>query len=99
MKTKLITVSLAIALLAAAIVPPPLGAQTLRLKDITRVQGVTNNQLVGYGLVVGLQNTGDSQTAVFTSKMLQNILQTFGLSTVSTDVRTRNVAAVMVTAS
>lgn len=99
MKTKLIVTTLALALLSAAIVPPPLGAQTLRLKDITRVQGVTSNQLVGYGLVVGLQNTGDSQTAVFTSKMLQNILQTFGLSTSSNDVRTRNVAAVMVTAS
>jgi flagellar P-ring protein FlgI len=96
---KLVIAALTVALGAAAILPAPLGAQPLRLKDIARVQGVTNNQLIGYGIVVGLQNTGDSQTAVFTSKTLQNILLTFGLSTNSSDVRTRNIAAVMVTAS
>ena len=81
------------------LVAAPASAQDVRLKDITRVQGVTSNQLVGYGLVTGLAGTGDSTSVAFTSKTIQNVLQTFGLSTTSQDVRTRNVAAVVVTAS
>src|SRR5581483_5714477 len=77
----------------------PAGAQIVRLKDVTRVQGVTANQLVGYGIVTGLNQTGDSTQVAFTSQTVQNILQTFGLTTTSTAVRTRDVAAVMVTAS
>jgi flagellar P-ring protein FlgI len=73
-------------------------AQPVRLKDVARVQGVTANQLVGYGIVTGLAQTGDSTSAAFTSKTIQNILQSFGLSTTSQDVRTRDVAAVIVTA-
>jgi flagellar P-ring protein precursor FlgI len=74
-------------------------AQDVKLKDIAHVQGVTNNQLVGYGIVTGLAGSGDSTSVIFTSKTIQNVLQTFGLSTQTTDVRTRNVAAVVVTAS
>ena len=77
----------------------PAIAQPVRLKDVARVQGVTTNQLVGYGIVTGLNQTGDTASAAFTSKTIQNILQTFGLTTTSTDVRTRDVAAVIVTAS
>src|SRR5579875_541719 len=77
----------------------PAGAQIVRLKDVTRVQGVTANQLVGYGIVTGLNQTGDSTQVAFTSQTVQNILQSFGLTTSSTAVRTRDVAAVMVTAS
>ncbi len=77
----------------------PAQAQTVRVKDVAKVQGVANNQLVGYGLVTGLAGTGDSTSVVFTSKTIQNLLQAFGLSTSSQDVRTRNVAAVVVTAS
>jgi flagellar P-ring protein precursor FlgI len=73
------------------------GAQDVHLKDIAHVQGVTANQLIGYGLVTGLAGTGDSVT--FTSKTMQNLLQTFGLSTATNDVKTKNVAAVVVTAS
>jgi flagellar P-ring protein precursor FlgI len=72
-------------------------AQDVRLKDIAHVQGVTANQLVGYGLVTGLAGTGDSTT--FTSKTIQNMLQTFGVTTQTNDVKTKNVAAVAVTAS
>jgi flagellar P-ring protein FlgI len=85
-----------LALLVA--VPARVSAQGVLLKDIANVQGVTANQLIGYGIVVGLNQTGDSTSVLFTSKTIQNILQTFGLSTQSTDVRTRDVAAVMVTA-
>src|SRR4030088_1423417 len=82
-----------------AFAPAPAGAQPVRLKDVSRVQGVTANQLVGYGLVTGLAQSGDSTSVLFTSKSIQNVLQSFGLSTTSQDVRTRNVAAVVVTAS
>ena len=85
-------------LAAAAVLPAPVVAQGVLLKDVAHVQGVTANQLVGYGVVVGLNQTGDSTSVLFTSKTIQNILQTFGLSTTSTDVRTRDVAAVMITA-
>jgi len=77
----------------------PAGAQGVLLKDIVHVQGVTNNQLVGYGIVTGLAGTGDSTSVISTSKTLQNVLQSFNVSTLTTDLRTRNVAAVIVTAS
>jgi flagellar P-ring protein precursor FlgI len=94
----------AAAILIAAVITngvfaTPATAQPVRLKDVARVQGVTTNQLVGYGIVTGLNQTGDTASAAFTSKTIQNILQTFGLTTTSTDVRTRDVAAVIVTAS
>lgn len=89
---------LAATLLGAIALPSRVSAQGVLLKDIANVQGVTANQLIGYGVVVGLNQTGDSTSVLFTSKTIQNILQTFGLSTNSTDVRTRDVAAVIVTA-
>jgi len=91
--------ALAALLLAGGIAAAPAAAQPVRLKDVVRVQGVTNNQLVGYGIVTGLNQTGDSTSAAFTSKTIQNVLQSFGLTTTSQDVRTRDVAAVIVTAS
>jgi flagellar P-ring protein precursor FlgI len=99
MKIKLTAFALAFALLTGLLAAPArVSAQGVLLKDIVRVQGVTANQLIGYGIVTGLNQTGDSTSVLFTSKTIQNILQTFGLSTNSTDVRTRDVAAVMVTA-
>src|SRR6202163_4025093 len=95
---KNLALTLAAAMLAAC-VPSLALAQPVRLKDVARVQGVTANQLVGYGLVMGLNQTGDSTSAAFTSKTIQNVLQSFGLSVNSQDVRTRDVAAVIVTAS
>ena len=90
---------LTLAMLALLVaLPARVSAQGVLLKDIANVQGVTANQLIGYGIVVGLNQTGDSTSVLFTSKTIQNILQTFGLSTNSTDVRTRDVAAVLVTA-
>ena len=87
------------AVLASGAFAAPASAQPVRLKDVARVQGVTANQLVGYGIVTGLAQTGDSTSVAFTSKTVQNVLQSFGLTTTSQDVRTRNVAAVIVTAS
>jgi len=95
---KTLAAALGVAMLAG-VCAGPVVAQPVRLKDVVRVQGVTSNQLVGYGIVTGLNQSGDSTSAAFTSKTIQNVLQTFGLSTTSTDVRTRDVAAVIVTAN
>src|SRR5215469_8202769 len=78
---------------------PAFVQQVVRIKNIAKVQGVTGNQLVGYGVVVGLQGTGDSTSVIFTSQTIQNILQSFGLSVSQQGVRTRDVAAVIVTAT
>jgi flagellar P-ring protein precursor FlgI len=94
---KLLTTAVLIALNFATIAPA--GATSVLVKDIAHVQGVTGNQLVGYGLVTGLNGTGDSTSVIFTSQTIQNVLQSFGLSTTSNEVRTRDVAAVMVTAT
>ncbi len=95
---------LAVTLLAASYamaVPAarPAAAQSVFVKDIAHVQGVTGNQLVGYGIVTGLAGTGDSTSVLFTSQTIQNVLQSFGLTVTSQEVRTRDVAAVMVTAT
>ena len=89
----------ALAALLAGGTLAPVSAQPVRLKDVAKPQGVVANQLVGYGIVSGLASSGDSTSVAFTSKTIQNILLTFGLTTTSQDVRTRNVAAVVVTAS
>ncbi|MCH9780833.1 MAG: flagellar basal body P-ring protein FlgI [Alphaproteobacteria bacterium] len=74
-------------------------AQT-RIKDIVDVEGVRDNLLVGYGLVVGLQGTGDRlQNAVFTRESLVGMLERLGVNARSEELRTRNIAAVMVTAT
>ena len=88
---------LALALLLAH----PAAAQ-VRIKDISDVQGVRENQLVGYGLVVGLNGTGDRlDNAVFTRQSLIGMLERLGVNTrdQETKLQTKNVAAVMVTAS
>jgi len=72
-----------------------------RIKDIAGFEGVRENQLVGYGLVVGLNGTGDDlkKKAVFTRESLIGMLDRLGVNARSTDLETKNVAAVMVTAN
>lgn len=77
---------------------PPLSG-LVRLKDIAKVQGVRGNQLFGYGLVVGLQGTGDGQTTIFTIDSLTNMLRRMGIQVAGASVIVKNVAAVMVTAT
>ncbi len=80
----------------------PAAAQSVRIKDIADVEGVRDNQLVGYGLVVGLAGTGDRlRTAIFTRQSLIGMLERLGVNTRDNEARldTRNVAAVMVTAN
>jgi len=68
-----------------------------RLKDIATVEGVRDNPLVGYGIVVGLKGTGDSQQTIFSMQTLANIMQRMGLQVSATAIRSNNVAAVFVT--
>ncbi|PST26119.1 flagellar basal body P-ring protein FlgI [Mesorhizobium plurifarium] len=71
-----------------------------RIKDVASLQSGRDNQLIGYGLVVGLQGTGDSlRSSPFTDQSIRAMLQNLGISTQGGDSRTRNVAAVLVTAT
>jgi hypothetical protein len=75
-------------------------AATSRIKDIANFEGVRQNQLIGYGLVVGLNNTGDTlNNSPFTRQSLQAMLERLGVNIRGTTLRTGNVAAVMVTAN
>lgn len=69
-----------------------------RIKDLTEIEGIRENQLVGYGLVVGLNGTGDSlNNSPFTRQSLEAMLERLGVNTRGVNLRTNNVAAVMVT--
>jgi flagellar P-ring protein FlgI len=72
---------------------------TVLVRDITSIEGVRDNLLVGYGLVVGLNRTGDTQQTYFTVQTLTNALQKMGVLISPAQVEVRNVAAVFVTAS
>ena len=69
----------------------------VRIKDLARIQEYRDNQLLGYGLVVGLRNTGDTQRSVFTEKALTNLLKRMGIKPEKKDYKSRNVASVIVT--
>jgi flagellar P-ring protein FlgI len=73
-------------------------AQAIRLKDIANVRGVRDNQLIGYGLVVGLKGTGDSKSE-FTNKSMVRMLDKLGVKVEDSDVAKKNVAAVLITAT
>ena len=71
---------------------------TSRIKDLANIEGVRQNQLIGYGLVVGLEQTGDTQRVTATLQSITNMLAQFGIVVSPAQIRTKNVAAVMVTA-
>jgi len=70
----------------------------VRIKDIAKIQGLRGTQLIGYGLVVGLDGTGDGRRSLFTIQSVTNMLKRFGITVPQHRVRLENVAAVMVTA-
>ena len=75
-------------------------AAAVRLKDVASLGGLRDNQLVGYGIVVGLQGTGDSmRNAPFTEQSIQSMLDRMGVNVRGASLRARNVAAVIVTAN
>ncbi|MEM7724668.1 MAG: flagellar basal body P-ring protein FlgI [Pseudomonadota bacterium] len=94
---RLLTLGLA---LVFALAPATVGA-TARIKDVATFEGVRDNQIVGYGLVVGLNGSGDSlRNSPFTEKSIVGMLERLGVGNLEGyDLRTRNVAAVMVTAT
>jgi flagellar P-ring protein precursor FlgI len=73
-------------------------AGAARLKDIASIQGVADTPLVGYGLVVGLNKTGDKRQTIFSAQTLANMLERFGIAVSPGEIKIENVAAVLVTA-
>lgn len=86
-------------LLSAARAVPTHSNRRVLIRDITSVEGVRDNMLVGYGLVVGLNRTGDSQQTYFTVQSLANAMQKMGVLISPAQVMIKNVAAVFITAS
>jgi len=84
---------------AACFTAFPSYAEPIRIKDMGKIEGWRENALVGYGLVTGLAGTGDSSRNKTTRQSIANMLSRFDISVVADDVQSRNVAAVMVTAS
>ncbi len=80
--------------------PNAVGAQAIRIKDLVEFSGVRGNDLVGYGLVVGLNGTGDGlRNAPFTEELMENILERLGVNVSGEQFRPKNVASVIVTAT
>lgn len=89
----------AVPLLLLSLVLPDLGTAQVRVKDVARVHGVRDNDVYGYGLIVGLNGTGDRSTASpFTPQTIANMLQRLGIAVPPLALNSKNVAAVMVTA-
>lgn len=88
-------------LACAALAPAQESKETLtaRLKELVSIEGVRDNQLIGYGLVVGLNSTGDHQTTYFSAQSLANMLQQMGVSVNPGQLLVKDTAAVMVTAT
>jgi flagellar P-ring protein precursor FlgI len=70
-----------------------------KIKNISSIIGVRDNQLIGYGLIVGLNGTGDSTSSKFTNQTLSNLLKNVNVKLDPKDIKSKNVAAVMVTAT
>jgi flagellar P-ring protein FlgI len=86
-------------LLVATLLLPPLRAAETRIKDLADIEGVRENQLIGYGLVVGLAGSGDRFQTQFTIQTIRNLLDRMGLTVPQAFLRVTNTAAVMVTAT
>jgi flagellar P-ring protein precursor FlgI len=94
MRLSLITIATVLLQLPAAGDSP-----AARLKELVSLEGVRENQLIGYGIVVGLKGTGDRQQTLFTAQSLTNMLQQMGVTVNPTTILVKNTAAVMVTAT
>jgi flagellar P-ring protein precursor FlgI len=95
--------TIAVLAVILAVLASPVAAQTpapiavSRLKDVTSLQGATTLPLIGYGLVVGLNKTGDRRQTIFSAQTLANMLERFGVAVAPGGIKIENVAAVMVT--
>src|SRR5262245_53775671 len=94
---KLLSILVAFVLASAATIPVmPVAA---RIKDLVAIEGVRENQLIGYGLVVGLAGTGDRRQTLFSAQSLTNLLERMGVTVSPAAIRVANTAAVLVTAT
>ena len=96
-KPGIITSRLMILFILMAVIPSTVFA--VRLKDIADLKGIRENQLVGYGLVVGLDGTGDGKKSIFTVQSMVSMLEKMGITLSAEDIAVKNVAAVMLTAN
>ncbi len=87
-----------ILLCSSLIIALAVPAYAVRIKDIATFSGVRDNQLIGYGLVVGLSGTGDKTGSVFTTSSIANMMDKMGVGVDESKLKVKNVAAVMVTA-
>lgn len=92
-----LTVFFLLLALALALIFAP-AAEAVRIKDIASFGGVRDNQLIGYGLVVGLSGTGDKKDSAFTMRSMVNMLDKMGVQVDMKQMKPKNVAAVMITA-
>jgi flagellar P-ring protein precursor FlgI len=95
----MLTVLLTLASTTFAFDPPVAARREARIKDISSIEGIRDNQLVGYGIVVGLQGTGDSQQTTFPVQTLTSTLLRMGVSVPAASIRIQNLAAVFVAAT
>jgi flagellar P-ring protein FlgI len=87
-------------MVVASLLTPQSGQAQSRIKDLVAIEGVRDNQLIGYGIVVGLAGTGDGlRNSPFTRQSIEAMLERMGVNTRDQNLQTKNVAAVMVTAS
>ncbi len=91
-------IGLTLALLFIGVLSTPLTAQQVRIKDIANLEGVRDNMLTGYGIVVGLNGTGDKDQTRFTTQTLANALSKSGIKLDPTNIKVANVAMVLVQA-
>lgn len=100
LQSRLVRAAMCFALsLAASLGYGETSSKQVLIRDIATIEGVRENSLVGYGLVVGLTGTGDRQQTLFTTQTLANILQRLGVQIPAAQVQVRNVASVIVTGS
>lgn len=93
-KCRILTLCITLALLLCFALP----TQAVRIKDIANFSGVRDNQLIGYGLVVGLAGTGDKKDSLFTTASMVNMMDRMGIGVDANKLKIKNVASVMVTA-
>ena len=97
--TKIFTAIFALSIFIVPMQNAEAVASTTRIKDIAKVQGVRSNQLLGYGLVVGLNGTGDSDDTIQMIRSTISLLKEFGITVAESDIDIDNTAAVIVTAT
>jgi flagellar P-ring protein precursor FlgI len=95
-KQMALSLMVSLVLLAGLLLPGLAGAA--RIKDLAAIRGIRSNQLTGYGLVVGLDGTGDKNNVLFTRQALVNMLDKMNIDNTADDITVKNVASVMVTA-